>query len=198
MSEQVFQIVRKMNLHNVESLLAIHCSPVIMGIKVSNLFTVDAKDDAKFYAIIRGSGIQYYRVYQSGNKIVFLLFHRKMLEMYLANPEVQKLLTKLGYEDLRLGAVLRKFQIRFSEARSAGEEFPHEIGVLLGYPIEDVIGFMEHKGQDFLYSGYWKVYTEPEEKKAIFKSYENATDHLIQLLHGGKNMKEIMEQYAAR
>ena len=38
------------------------------------------------------------------------------------------------------------------------KSFPHEIGLFLGYPAEDVAGFISHKGHDFCYSGYWKVY----------------------------------------
>ena len=38
------------------------------------------------------------------------------------------------------------------------KQFPHEMGLLLGYPIEDVRGFIEHNGCGCLYSGYWKVY----------------------------------------
>ena len=29
------------------------------------------------------------------------------------------------------------------------EKFPHEIGLILEYPIWDVKGFIEHKGRDF-------------------------------------------------
>ena len=34
--------------------------------------------------------------------------------------------------------------------------FPHEIGLVLGYPPVDVEGFIKKEGRDFLYSGYWK------------------------------------------
>ncbi len=35
-----------------------------------------------------------------------------------------------------------------------GKQFPHEMGLLLGYPVEDVVGFMENNGKNYLYSGY--------------------------------------------
>ena len=53
-------------------------------------------------------------------------------------------------------------------------EFPHEMGLLLGYPVEDVEGFIENKGHNYLYAGYWKVYGHVEEKKALFNRYEEA------------------------
>lgn len=56
------------------------------------------------------------------------------------------------------------------------------MGILLGYPIEDVTGFIEHKGKNYLYSGYWKVYRDVAAKKRIFLQYENAKEELILLL----------------
>ena len=76
-----------------------------------------------------------------------------------------------------------------------GEGFPHEIGLLLGYPIEDVVGFIEQKGKNYLYSGYWKVYGEVEKKKEIFRQYEEAKEELILLLEDGYDMHSIIERY---
>ena len=49
------------------------------------------------------------------------------------------------------------------------QSFPHEIGVILGYPLEDVKGYMENGGQKCLLNGYWKVYNNPEEAKRKFE-----------------------------
>ena len=37
-------------------------------------------------------------------------------------------------------------------------DFPHEIGVFLGYPLEDVVGFIRHRGKCFTCCGCWKSY----------------------------------------
>ncbi len=42
-------------------------------------------------------------------------------------------------------------------------DFPHEIDVFLGYPCEDVRGFIRHGGQGYKLCGYWKVYGDPRE-----------------------------------
>ena len=39
------------------------------------------------------------------------------------------------------------------------EEFPHEIGLFLGYPPADVDGFM-HRKEHFKLCGMWKVYDD--------------------------------------
>ena len=38
--------------------------------------------------------------------------------------------------------------------------FPHEIGVILGYPVEDVIEFEKHQGKNCKYCGCWKRYSK--------------------------------------
>ena len=35
-------------------------------------------------------------------------------------------------------------------------DFPHEIGVFLGYPLTDVVGFIENQGRNFTCCGCWK------------------------------------------
>ena len=42
---------------------------------------------------------------------------------------------------------------------STGGDFPHEVGLFLGYPVEDVIGFIENKGKNCLCCGCWKCYS---------------------------------------
>ena len=71
--------------------------------------------------------------------------------------------------------------------------FPHEMGLLLGYPVEDVEGFIKHCGKNYLYSGYWKVYKDVEEKKKIFEAYENAKEQMILFLAQGYKMRSIIQ-----
>ena len=76
-----------------------------------------------------------------------------------------------------------------------GMQFPHEMGLLLGYPIEDVVGFMEHSGKEYLYSGYWKVYENVPAKKQIFTRYDEARETLIRLLANDIGIRLIYEIY---
>lgn len=75
------------------------------------------------------------------------------------------------------------------------KQFPHEMGLLLGYPIEDVRGFIEHNGCGCLYSGYWKVYRNVPLKKKMFEDFEKAKESVIQLLAEDIDMRLILEIY---
>jgi hypothetical protein len=72
-------------------------------------------------------------------------------------------------------------------------DFPHEMGLLLGYPAEDVEGFITHQGAHCLCVGYWKVYANKERKLKIFEKFENAKESLIQLLSCGVSMGDIID-----
>ena len=111
----------------------------------------------------------------------------------MEQEQVKRMLHKLGYQDTSLEAVLPVFRMRYRRYMQERRDFPHEMGLLLGYPVEDVRGFIEHQGRDYLCTGYWKVYADKERKLRLFEKYEYAKENLIQLLHYGLKMTEIIE-----
>ena len=52
------------------------------------------------------------------------------------------------------------------------ESFPHEIGLFLGYPAEDVQGFIRNCAAKPKLVGAWKVYGDAEVAKKKFASYK--------------------------
>ena len=52
------------------------------------------------------------------------------------------------------------------------EDFPHEIGLFLGYPLGDVIGFIKNAGQNCKCVGCWKVYCNECEAIKAFAMIE--------------------------
>ena len=54
-------------------------------------------------------------------------------------------------------------------------------------------GFIRHQGKNSLCTGYWKVYADKEGKQRLFEKYEYARENLIQLLHYGLKMTEIID-----
>ena len=191
MCPEVFEIVQKMDISSVETRLALQCAPVITGIKISNLLSVSCEDAGQVKDILKGTGIQCYCLYRQEKKYIYFLFRTKEFEAYLQEPDVRQVLLRLGYKDFTVTKVIRAFQRRY-EAYIQYCKFPHEIGLLLGYPIEDVKGFMINKGKNYLYAGYWKVYENVEEKKLLFDAYESAKEGLLLLVGNGYEMKSII------
>ena len=195
MSQEVFELVQGMDLKSIETQIALQCAPLISGLKVSNLLIISAEDEALVRVILRRSGISFFRLLRTGEKVTFLLFRKNPLEAYLKQQEVEAMLAEAGYAELSLGNILSTFQKRYAHYMSAGGRFPHEMGLLLGYPAEDVKGFVEKEGKNFLYSGYWKVYADVEEKRRLFQKFENAKETVIQLLSYGVGIQDILDIY---
>lgn len=195
MSQEVFELVQGMDLKSIETQIALQCAPLISGLKVSNLLIISAEDEALVRVILRRSGISFFRLLRTGEKVTFLLFRKNPLEAYLKQQEVETMLAEAGYAELSLGNILSTFQKRYAHYMSAGGRFPHEMGLLLGYPAEDVKGFVENEGKNFLYSGYWKVYADVEEKRRLFQKFENAKETVIQLLSYGVGIQDIQDIY---
>lgn len=74
---------------------------------------------------------------------------------------------------------------RLMQRISASAEFPHEIGLFLGYPPEDVKGFIECGGRDCKACGYWKVYGDVWKAETLFRKYTKCTGVYLDCLRRG-------------
>lgn len=196
MSQEIFEIVQNMDLKNVETQLALQCAPLIAGLKVSNLLIISKENLHQVRQILRGTDISYSILLVNGHKITILLYNRRELEEYLEDERVLNLFAELGYRKFSLDEILPVFQKRYRKYMEDNRNFPHEMGLLLGYPIEDVEGFIQNDGRNFLYIGYWKVYENLSEKLNLFRQFEIAKETLIHLVSNGVSMTDIMEIYS--
>lgn len=195
MCQEVLTMVQKMNNKHIETKLAIQCAPLIAGIKISNLLIVSEQEAENLGQILRKTGLVFLKLAEVRDKVTFLLFRRQELCAYLEDPKVQQILSECGYEDMSFHGILCKFMERYQAYAREEEAFPHEMGFLLGYPIEDVTGFIEHNGKNFLYSGYFKVYADVAKKQELFRRYEEAQRNVIALLAQGIGIRRIIKGY---
>jgi hypothetical protein len=75
--------------------------------------------------------------------------------------------------------------LAFLKKRFAGPAFPHEVGIFLGYPLEDVICFSAGKSSPYACRGYWKVYRRPEKAERTFAYMDAARLSLMRELFSG-------------
>ena len=69
--------------------------------------------------------------------------------------------------------------------------FPHEIGLFLGYPPEDVEGFMEYGGRNYKLNGYWKVYSDEYRARTLFERYTKCRDAVCRRLMSGYTLGQL-------
>ena len=192
MSQEVYELIKRMDREKIETHLVIQCAPMISGIKISNLLIVERSMAAQVRRVLNRSGISYFLLLENEEKVTYLLYHKEELKEYLNEENVCRYMRHFGYENLELSAVLNQFRKRYEDYMNQKAGFPHEMGLLLGYPVEDVEGFIENEGRNYLYSGYWKVYDHVEEKRALFARYEEARKLLLQFLAQGLNVKDMV------
>ena len=193
MSRETWEILQQMEPKDVELQLALQCAPLIAGLKPSNLFNIPCEGVCQVRELIRDTGISMYVLFSTGRKAAVLLYRRESLEEYMKQEPVKRMLHKLGYQDTSLEAVLPVFRMRYRRYMQERRDFPHEMGLLLCYPVEDVRGFIEHQGRDYLCTGYWKVYENREQKQQLFQRFEYAKENLVLLLSYGVGMADIMD-----
>ena len=100
----------------------------------------------------------------------------------------------MGYpEDDDVEVLLSILSTRYQKHMLKAGEFPHEMGLFLGYPMEDVEGFIENNGKNFLCTGYWKVYKNKQEKTALFQQYEQAKEWMIVFVSNGIDIIEAAQ-----
>ena len=131
-------------------------------------------------------------MYRNCKKIILLLYREAKLRELLQDKQIRRFLKKYGYGKCgQLDEILNCLKSRFQSAYGKRQEFPHEIGAFLGYPLEDVEGFIENNGQNSLLTGYWKVYSDKERAQKLFRRYDEAREVAIHEVLEGKKFYEI-------
>lgn len=175
--------------------IAVQCAPLLAGLKPSNLLIIPMGMEAVLRHSLRGTRIAMYLLSEYDGKQVFLLYKVNELIAYLTEQNVQRLLLDLGYEGGELYSLLQSVSKKYTAHKQEKEAFPHELGLLLGYPAVDVKGFMEQAGKNFLYSGYWKVYGNVRETVLLFREFGRAKEYVVRLVKQGYSIAEIMAMY---
>jgi hypothetical protein len=101
------------------------------------------------------------------NSLLLFIYNPVGLAALLARKSARVILKRAGYPD---PANLEK-SLEELKSRLNGGDFPHEIGVFLGYPLKDVVGFMGWARFPFTCQGPWKIYGEPWESIRLAKAH---------------------------
>jgi hypothetical protein len=64
------------------------------------------------------------------------------------------------------------------------QQCPHAVGLFLGYPLDDVLGFIKHRGYNYKLCGIWKVYGDVEQAKNRFRQYDLCRECMKIILEG--------------
>ncbi len=171
--------------------IVLQCAPFLKGLKVSCVISVDAGLYDWLSEIFLDMDISYCRLSSSDGRCLVLFYRPEEMKKYLRQPEVHELIQKYGYTDRGVDRILARLTNRIRQFARKGMGFPHEIGVFLGYPLNDVKGFIENAGKKYLMIGYWKVYSDPAGARMAFEEYDRAKSCAVNEFLTGKSIREI-------
>ncbi|RKD22000.1 Protein of unknown function [Caminicella sporogenes DSM 14501] len=168
--------------------------PVLMGSKPSELLSfrkndknlLDKIENIKKY-IGKCKRIKY-KLFEFKNESIKILFYNpKVLDKNLKEYRNMKFLKSIGYPeeyDLEL-------YIQFIVDKMKEGVIPHEIGVFLGYPLKDIIGFIGHPSLRLTKINGWRVYGDPKISDIKFNEFLEAKKEIKRLLRFNK-VEEIL------
>ena len=154
-------------------------APTLAGLKTGSLFTCAYEtaeemtgDLGRWNRILKGKGLRVLPLrYREGIALIYL-YRPGRLSRDLRTKENECLLRELGYTVSCADACVTELMRRLRSENG----FPHEIGLFLSYPAEDVRGFMQHKGAGCKCVGDWKVYGDVAHATEQFRKYKKCTE----------------------
>lgn len=163
-----------------DEMLVQYGSPTLAGIKTGNLFTCPFTDRVETMQEMRRlnralvpRGLRILPLRYSAKRVLVYLYRPDRLEKDLSSREASELLERAGYRHENANQCVIELIHRLNDLES---EFPHEIGLFLSYPPEDVRGFIDHREAGCKLIGTWRVYGDADRARKIFDRYRRCTE----------------------
>lgn len=176
----------------LEEIIAYHCAPALAGIKPANIVACYRKKDPDMLSKINclnkemnAKDIYFEVLCECEKRALVMVFRKEKLKQYLKKNEILMFLKSCGYpQEFTL-----KSYLDFLKQRLKSEDFPHEIGAFLGYPLYDIYGFINK--EPCLFTGEWKVYHNEQKTKELFGRYRICRKTLVRRLSEGRNLTQL-------
>lgn len=180
--------------------IARYCAPVLMGVKPSGMFNIvryhevgvrpcgkpimaqAAPEQVELAvehadATLREAGVRLrVMAHRKGSSMVFA-WRPTLMRAFIGRDPEATMLEVEGYDVANDEACIDRLQTRIlsfdTRPRNPDgtDRFPHEVGFLLGYPLDDVMGFVRTRAAA-LARGWWNVYSDVARAQRVFRTYD--------------------------
>lgn len=160
-------------------------SPVINGIKPAEIISLPKKEEdvqgklkllTNMYnrcSKIKGEIINY-----SSKSIKVFIYNEYALKNILHKKNIINFLATCGYSpSYSLNDYLNKLFAKISMG-----QIPDEIGIFLGYPLKDVMGFMGVVNLPLTKVNYWRIYGDANISDKLYDNIQRVKHHTEKLL----------------
>jgi len=118
---------------------------------------------------------------------IVYLYRPELLGSHLADERIVAMLEEEGYDaSAGLDGLIEGLGASF-----AAHRMPHEVGLFLGYPYEDVVGFIENGGKNYVYAGCWKAYADARGSYERFSRYRRCERRCCDLCYAGAPLSAL-------
>ena len=181
---------------NFDQMMIHHCAPTFCEIKAANMFfikkdTFSVQTFNYWKELFDSRGFMTFAIPLSNSLMGILVCNSCWTKKILEDALVQEYLFSKEYHCCKVNEFVNIFSERVHERTT----FPHEIGIILGYPVADVIAFENNKGSDCKYCGQWKSYSDVEKAKECHCRYINCCCLCDRLYSEGYSLDSIICKY---
>lgn len=185
------------SMHNkdyIENFLVYNSSLVIAGVKPGVTVTIN-KYNTKLYEswndygvkFISNINLKFISLRDNSTSLIILIYDELLLKNELFSNAHRNFLINLGYPDTRyIDDYIYTLKSRYELYNC-----PHELGLFLGIPFEDVKDFIDCTTKKCLLCRYWKVYNDTEKAKLIFNKYDTVKEFTIKNILAGNSSRDL-------
>ena len=178
----------------LEKYLIVHGAPTLASLKTASLFSLRYSSKRELEEQLESwnrrleeKGIFLLELRRTEQKALVYVCRKSHLCADLKKPGVARFLSGCGYASADAAYALRRLKKRLGEEKG----FPHEIGIFLGYPLGDVIGFIRNGGKNCKCAGCWKVYCNECEAVKTFAKYRKCREVYTRLWNQGRSIRQL-------
>lgn len=174
-------------------------APVLLAVKPAELLCFSGDDEEgktriamiqEYIRKIPCVGFRKFLMKNGRQKILF--YHGAALKEKLEDSRNHRFLMQQGYpKEVNIEAYMDILVLRISSG-----EMPHEIGVFLGYPLKDVLGYIGHPSLKLTKVNGWKIYGNPMLSDRTYERIENAKTFVRQQL-AQKEPEMVIQQFCS-
>ena len=179
----------------LKDVLVEYCAPTLAGLKTGNIISVRNDDSENIDEEIRDlnrvfaeKGLRLIPLRRTDRQVMVYLYRPKQLKKDLTNPEAHHILENKGYpcDDSECCVA------RLRKNLTNDSDFPHEIGLFLGYPPEDVRDFMDNPCKKAKCIGCWKVYNNEVEARKTFDKFDRCRRLYRSFAKSGRSIETLV------
>lgn len=178
----------------------LHCgAPALCGIKPSSLLSVsqnilfnEYKKILNWNQQLKNQNAHINIVRRNSKLFLLFIYDKNLLEKTIFSANAISYLQTKAYKVWEgFDSILQELFFRLSNS----QKFPHEIGLFLGYPLEDVLGFENNCGCNCKFNGTWAVYGDVESAKSKMKLFKECSNNCCALLNNGEEIPDISKKW---